>query len=194
MSEIGKPRSSDRGVVTRDWLLAGILFVFAASPAIAASPWAAFEAPVARVSDGDTINFLGHREACRLAGIDAPETAKKGRHAGQPFGLEAQAFLEKLIAGRSVTVLVYGGDRYGRLLCWILTPGALSANLEMVRFGLAEVYVYDAASPPPFLSVLRQAETEAQVARRGIWSLPERESPAAFRRRMRTDGPTMEVP
>ena len=148
----------------------------------------AFEAPVARVADGDTLSFTGRREVCRLTGIDAPETAKKGRHEGQPLGAEAQVFLEKLVGGRVVTVLVYGADRYGRFLCWVLSPDTLSANLEMVRFGLAEVYVYDAAAPPPFLSVLQQAEVEAQVARRGVWGLPDRESPAAFRRRLRLDG------
>jgi len=161
------------------WLLASAL------PADAASPWMAFEAPVARVADGDTLSFTGRREVCRLTGIDAPETAKKGRHDGQPGGDAAQEFLMRMVGTRSVTVLVYGADHYGRLLCWVLTPGALAVNLELVRFGHAEVYVYDAAAPPPFLPALRQAEVEAKAARRGVWAQERYESPAAFRTRTR---------
>jgi len=145
----------------------------------------AFEALVARVADGDTLSFTGRREVCRLTGIDAPETAKKGRHDGQPGGDAAREFLMRMVGTHPVTVLAYGADHYGRLLCWVLTTGALAVNLELVRFGHAEVYVYDAAIPPPFLPALRQAEVEAKAARRGVWAQERYESPAAFRQRMR---------
>jgi len=169
----------------RTALLCALCLLASVPLADAASPWMAFEAPVARIADGDTLSFTGRREVCRLTGIDAPETAKKGRHEGQPGGDAAREFLTRMVGTRPVTVLAYGADHYGRLLCWVLTPGALAVNLELVRFGHAEVYVYEVASPPPFLPALRQVEVEAKAARRGVWAQERYESPAAFRQRMR---------
>jgi len=166
-------------------LLCALCLLTSVPLADAASPWMAFEASVARVADGDTLSFTGRREVCRLTGIDAPETAKKGRHDGQPGGDAAREFLMRMVGTHPVTVLAYGADHYGRLLCWVLTTGALAVNLELVRFGHAEVYVYDAAIPPPFLPALRQTEVEAKAARRGVWAQEQYESPAAFRKRMR---------
>jgi len=138
----------------------------------------AFEARVESVHDGDTVRFAGGR-VCRLLGLDAPELA-------QPLGEHAQRALVGLLPlvreGRPVTVLHYGRDRYGRLLCWVLGPGGEAVNLELVRAGLAEVYL---AERSPFRHGLEAAQEEARNSRRGVWGLEGYESPSAYRKRLR---------
>ena len=55
---------------------------------------------VMRVKDGDTIVISpvdgGQFFTCRLYGIDAPETSKRGK-SGQPYGEEATRSLKKLL-------------------------------------------------------------------------------------------------
>ncbi|HVR73575.1 MAG TPA: thermonuclease family protein [Planctomycetota bacterium] len=133
---------------------------------------------VAQVTDGDTIVLEdGHR--VRYAGIDAPE-------AEDPFHDEATARNRALVAGRGVRLERSGPvekDGYGRLLSVVHAGDAprdpaSSANAEMVRSGLASVYIARAgALDEPFLRALLDAQAAAISARRGVWSV--RLSPAA---------------
>src|SRR4030067_1650668 len=108
---------------------------------IGAGPIGVFEAQPKIPVDGDTVKFVNISYTCRLIGIDAPETPKlKYNMPGQPFGEQSQEVLSKMILQRNVTVLIYGADRYGRLLCWLLVDG-ISVNLEMVKEGFAEAYI-----------------------------------------------------
>lgn len=130
----------------------------------------------ATVVDGDTVKFPDGR-VCRLVGLDAPES-------DQPLGAYATAVLRRLVTGE-VAVLVYGQDRYRRDLCW-LTNGAVSVNAELVRKGAAETYLLNRT---PFAAVLRAVEAEAKAADRGVWGLPNRESPSDYRKQQRSRVP-----
>lgn len=115
---------------------------------------------VVKVTDGDTIQVLvnGKAEKIRLAGIDCPE--KK-----QPFGQAATRHTLKLAAQKIVTVQVETTDRYGRKVAEVFLPEGQSLNRELVRSGYAwwfRKYSTDQA--------LGDLETEARVARRGLWA------------------------
>jgi len=58
-------------------------------------------------------------------------------------------------------------DRYGRLLAYVFLPDGVMVNAELVRRGLARVYLH----PPNtrYRKVLVQAQRRALEARRGIW-------------------------
>ncbi|MBW2217956.1 MAG: thermonuclease family protein, partial [Deltaproteobacteria bacterium] len=96
---------------------------------------------VVRVYDGDTIKAVGYdiEIKVRLVGIDAPETSKGKRKAGQPFGRKAEKYLARLVLNKTVDIKGYGSDRYGRILAEIYIDDK-NVNLEMVKTGYAEVY------------------------------------------------------
>jgi endonuclease YncB( thermonuclease family) len=134
-------------------------------------PYLSFAAQfkVIRVYDGDTVKAQGHdiEIQIRLVGIDAPETSKKKREAGQPFSEQATKHLASLALSRMVDVKGYGLDRYNRILGVISVDGR-DVNLEMVKAGYAEAY---RGSPPcgfdpdPYA----RAELDARQAKRGMW-------------------------
>ncbi|MFH2126030.1 MAG: thermonuclease family protein [Pseudomonadota bacterium] len=145
---------------------------------------------VARVNDGDTITVqLGGRpELVRLIGVDAPETvhskslARKARSAGRSATEEAQAgaasreALLKLVAVGDKVRLVDGRpqthkrDRYGRLLAFVYSAGGKLLNQEMIAQGWARAYrSFDYRHKSDFL----RAESEAHLARRGLWAKGE---------------------
>ncbi len=88
-----------------------------------------------RVIDGDTI-VVGE-ESVRLLGINSPEK-------GEEYYEEAKKFLEGLILGTNVR-LEYGQpkyDKYSRILAFVFI-GNTNINVELVRWGLANVYILD---------------------------------------------------
>ncbi len=125
------------------------------------------EALVLHVGDGDTVNIENHLKV-RLLGIDAPELEKEGRPADF-LAHKAKAELSKLVKGRRVRLeydqLRY--DQYGRLLAYLFLPDGAMVNAELVRQGLAKVYIF----PPNtrFQEPLMAAQRQAIEARRGIW-------------------------
>ena len=71
-----------------------------------------FSGKVVRVLDGDTIEVLTKKKErirIRMEGIDCPER-------GQPFSNKATELTKKLCAGKTVTIVKSGEDRYGRTL------------------------------------------------------------------------------
>lgn len=153
------------------------------------------EGTVIKVSDGDTVQVVTHEGTklkVRLAGVDCPETPKinhktgKVNKPGQPYGEEAQAFVERMVSGKTVKVDIYGIDQYQRVLAYVFSDGR-NMNLELVRAGLAEVY--KGGEYGPFKRELIEAEREARGARRGMWVLGNQyESPREFRKRLRVRG------
>ena len=138
---------------------------------------------VVQVYDGDTIKAVGHdiEIKVRLVGIDAPETSKGKRKAGQPFGQKAEKYLTGLVLNKVVDIKGYGADRYGRILAEIYIDDR-NINLEMVKSGYAEVY---SGNPPRglYMKVYKQAEDGARNAGQGIWSQGEKYiSPAQWRK------------
>jgi micrococcal nuclease len=138
---------------------------------------------VVRVYDGDTIKAVGHdiEIKVRLVGIDAPETAKRKRQSGQPFGRRAEKYLVGLVLNKFVDIKGYGSDRYGRILAEIYF-GDKNINLEMVKTGHAEVY---SGRPPKglYMEGYQKAEDWARSSGQGIWSQGEKYiSPALWRK------------
>jgi endonuclease YncB( thermonuclease family) len=125
---------------------------------------------VYRVVNGDTfiVKQGSVKLTIRLIGIDAPEMSTRLHQLGQPFSLEAEQHLSKLILGKTVDVKSYGADRNGRTLGEVFLLSGRNVNIEMVQAGLAEVYREKQAvglSMEPY----RQAEEEARKAKRGMW-------------------------
>ena len=152
------------------------------------------EGIVSEVTDGDTIKLEtkeGTKLKIRLYGLDAPESPKFNRKTGriskpgQAFGKEAGDVLVSKILGKKVKVDVLGIDRYDRMVS-IVWLGDRNINLEMVREGMAEAYKEYLRGP--LKAQFLKAETEARIAKRGIWSLNEYERPSEFRKSQKIRG------
>jgi endonuclease YncB( thermonuclease family) len=146
-----------------------------------------------RVIDGDTVaNSVGRM---RLYGIDAPEWSPTGKHP-QPWGKESTACLQELLDtypnNQGITGLQFdcrtnrelvrialeyltacaGVDGTGRCV------GHLDVSTELVRRGCAHWYRAYATHD----DALRQAEAEAQAAKRGLWAQEHIVAPWDWRR------------
>lgn len=95
---------------------------------------------VLKVSDGDTISiqkvdngkFVGEILKIRMYGMDAPEKS-------QDYGPESRQALEKLVAGKTLSIEIKNKDRYGRTVAIVYANGK-NVNEEMVRTGNAWWY------------------------------------------------------
>ena len=115
--------------------------------------------------DGDTIRAANGAEY-RLFGIDAPELAQTCTEAnGKTWlcGRAAKAKLTTLIKGGNVTCESRATDRFGRIVSVCSAQGVPDLGEAMVRDGYA-IDLGGAAGNP-----YRDAEGEAQTAKRGIW-------------------------
>lgn len=116
---------------------------------------------VTRVADGDTLAVRvagGREERVRVLGIDTPELGDCGAD-------EAAAAARSLALGRRVSLTgdatQAGRDRFGRLLAYVGLPGGRDLGLELLRRGLARVYVYG-RRPFERLGAYRRAEAAAR--------------------------------
>lgn len=136
---------------------------------------------VVGITDGDTITVLDGQQTqhkVRLMGIDCPEKA-------QPFGQNAKESLSDIVFGRTVNVEWQKLDRYGRIVGKVLVSGQ-DANLEQVGRGLAWHYKkYDREQEPLDRSTYSQAEIDARMSNRGLWSDPEPIPPWDWRKSKR---------
>lgn len=155
--------------------LFGMLFTI--SGVSAAGGGSLLQGRVIGVADGDTLTLLtaAHQNIkLRLAEIDAPE-------GGQPWGQMSKSMLSELVFGKDVSIQITDHDRYGRSVARVHV-GSVDVNLEMVKRGGAwayEQYLTDAS--------IMDAEAQARVARRGLWSMPASQivPPWEFRRNKR---------
>lgn len=155
------------------------LFLVALSILVLAFP-ARAETQVARVlriDSGDTLTVqdAGNRQLhLKLAGIAAPQRL-------QSYGSRAQANLGALLAGQEIEVIAQSRLSEGRLLARVLVapPGAacrqqpgcpktLDAGLRQVQDGMA--WWHPAGVPMVDAALYEQAEFEAKIRRRGLWS------------------------
>jgi micrococcal nuclease len=141
-------------------------------------PRGAERSNVIAVIDGDTLVVEGGRHV-RVLGIDTPETVHPDLDGPQAFGVEASARLRDLVDGRSVALQkdATDSDHFGRSLRHVWVGRRLVAE-TLVREGLGYVLII----PPNMLHSerLRRAERTARDAGRGLWSLPQPESPDIF--------------
>lgn len=141
------------------------------------------EAYVFHCNDGDTCR-VKLADAIwfniRLAGIDAPELARKrGNKPGQPFAAESRDWLNQQIKGKQVLLRQLDLDHYNRPIVEIFLQEK-NMNLQILEAGLAEMYSgrIKRLNKEQYI----QAEEKAKAAKKGIWSLKDYQSPSSFRK------------
>lgn len=147
-----------------------------------------FTAQVMYCSDGDTCRLQikqGTKDHLwlnvRLAGIDAPETAKKRKKKpAQPFGEKAKAFINESLSKKKIKVRQVDLDHYNRPIVELYLDGKLF-NLSLLENGLAEVY--RGKSKRIDKALYQASEQSAKKAKRGIWSLKDYLSPKDYRKK-----------
>ncbi|MED6156066.1 arginine permease [Stylosanthes scabra] len=112
---------------------------------------------------------LAKKYRIRLRGIDAPESA-------MPYGKEAKNELTKIVQGKSLRVLVYGEDRYGRCVGDLYCNGIFVQEM-MLKKGLA--WHYSAYDKRPELETW---EKQARAKRVGLWVSNNPEKPWEWRK------------
>jgi endonuclease YncB( thermonuclease family) len=135
-----------------------------------------FEGRVIRVSDGDSITVRAGEinVRIRLAEIDAPER-------GQAWGTRSKQELEALVAGKIVTIVPQGQDRYGRTIAYVKL-GEQDISRTMITRGAAWAY-RDFLRDPSIIAI----EQTAKRSGTGLWAMPEQErlAPWIYRARQR---------
>jgi endonuclease YncB( thermonuclease family) len=115
--------------------------------------------------DGDSLRAANGAEY-RLFGIDAPELHQTCNEAdGKSWlcGRAAKAKLTTLIKGGNVNCEARATDRFGRIVAVCSAEGVPDLGEAMVRDGYA-IDLGGAAGNP-----YRDAQAEAEAAKRGIW-------------------------
>lgn len=127
---------------------------------------------VVGISDGDTLTVLVDRKPVkvRLEGIDAPERA-------QAFGARSREKLSEIVFGKTVRIVTYGTDRYGRTLGVVYIDG-VNVNAKMIESGLAWHYKRYSSD-----AELDRLERDARREKRGLWSDPAPVKPWNWRAR-----------
>ncbi len=145
------------------------------------------------VHDGTSLMLVTQEQGrfdVRLLGVEPPEPPRQGRNGsppipGQPFGVEAAAYVRDLLTDKQVWLDSYGKDRSGRILA-VVWLGEINVNLTLVKEGLAWM--------DPSLTIIKVraglevAERQAQVGKYGLWALPNPEPPWEYRKRYRLPG------
>lgn len=92
---------------------------------------------IAGIIDGDTFRLNGG-DRLRLLGIDCPEK-------GEPYYDSAVFFAEAMALGKTAGIGYSHRqrDRYGRLLGYVYVDDSIFVNAEIIRHGLAHVYLFD---------------------------------------------------
>ena len=144
-----------------------VLILLVAWAALAHAAYA-FDAVVTTCHDGDTCT-LADGTRLRLHAIDAPEL-------GQPYGSEARARINLLVAGHHVDVRPTGDRSYRRMVADLVLSDGRDVAAVMVTSGYAWVeprWNGDPSQPARQLG--------AQLARRGLWAADYPVPPWAWR-------------
>jgi len=160
-------------------LFLAIVFALAASSSVAGT----LQGKVVSVADGDTLTILdanNRQHRIRLAEVDAPETR-------QPFGNRAKRMLSDLCFGKRAEIRNTSADRYQRVVGTVYCDG-VDANAELVRRGMAWVYVQYARRGSPLFAL----EKEAKSAKLGLWADGQPVPPWEWRRGNRASKPTLQ--
>lgn len=130
-----------------------------------------FEAKVLVVMDGDTVFVQSgpFKAKLRLVNIDAPEK-------DQPFGQQSQESLQSLIGGKVIQVESKASDKFGRTIA-LIRSGGINVNEEQVRRGMAWAYSRSREG-----KIYARLQSEAQLARRGLWQQPDPQQPSQWRK------------
>ncbi|GAA0152278.1 hypothetical protein LIER_10795 [Lithospermum erythrorhizon] len=115
---------------------------------------------------------LARKYRIRLRGIDAPESS-------MPYGKESKEELLKIVQGKSLKVLVFDEDRYGRCVGDVYCNGIFVQEV-MLKKGLA--WHYTAYDKRPELD---KWEKEARAKRVGLWASSNPQMPWEWRKNKR---------
>lgn len=173
-----------------------ILFAIASAPLHLLTGWQF--GICTKVSDGDglKIKVLFGVINCRLAEIDAPETASFFER--QPYGQEAKEDLERLVLPRKQSFFQKGFHRYPSNVVWfkvvqkdsrynrsICKVGCLQCwdiNYAMVKRGAAWAYTKWAYISDARRRSLIKAQEKAKKKRLGLWQYAHPIEPEIWRK------------
>ncbi|GLT92900.1 hypothetical protein SLE2022_107120 [Rubroshorea leprosula] len=128
-----------------------------------------------RVINIQNEEILARKYRIRLRGIDAPEMEMR-------YGNEAKEELAKLVQGKCLRVLVYGEDRYGRVVGDVYCNG-IFVQEAMLKKGFAWHFkAFDQRQE------FATWEREAREKRVGLWADANPEEPWVWKRRNRRQG------
>lgn len=137
---------------------------------------------VVKVIDGDTIEIEGGQKL-RYIGIDTPETVDLTKPV-QCFGREATEANNKIIGGQEVFLEkdVSETDKYGRVLRYVYLSSASGQLLMVNEYLVKEGYARSSSYPPDIKhqKQLKQAESEARLANKGLWKSCQATTSAAL--------------
>jgi micrococcal nuclease len=134
-----------------------LLTISMGDPALAAD----FEGVIVAVPEGDALEVLSENTVffIRLQDVDAPEI-------DQPYGREAQAFLDSLARGKHASVTRMSLSEDGaRQKGQIALVSGLNLSHELLKAGLAW---WDQKAAPNNDS-LWKLERDARIEQRGLW-------------------------
>ncbi|WP_338479294.1 thermonuclease family protein [Pseudomonas trivialis] len=158
------------------WLSAAQAEVFCPAPASVA------QVQVKRVVDGDTVRLTDGRSV-RMIGLNAPETAKKGRP-DEPYAVAARQRLQALVRASGGRVGLVPGrerkDHYGRTLGHLY--GANGNNLEAQLLSEGLGFQVGIAPNVDLIACQQAAENVARQRRLGLWRTSPVRSVAQVRR------------
>jgi endonuclease YncB( thermonuclease family) len=133
---------------------------------------ATFSAKVVGIADGDTLTVLNNEKQevkIRLSEIDAPE-------AHQAFGSRSKQSLSDLCFGQQAEIITQTKDRYKRTVGRVKCSG-VDVNTEQVNRGMPWVYPQYAKDQNLYIH-----QSDAKLARRGLWIDPSPIPPWEFRK------------
>ncbi|KAL4887710.1 hypothetical protein BJY04DRAFT_176466 [Aspergillus karnatakaensis] len=108
-----------------------------------------------------------------VGGIRAPATkrvtADGKEQPAEPFGEEAQQFVESRVLQRKVQVALLGVTPQGQLIATVLHPNGNIAKF-LLEAGLARVHDHHAAILGPEIATFRRAEKIAKDGRKGLFA------------------------
>ena len=139
-----------------------ILIAYAVNSFVGSTPSSYREdSYVTKVVDGDTVVIAGGQRV-RLLSIDT-------RERGENCYSEAKKRMEELVLLKNITLErdKEDKDQYSRLLRYIYVDN-MSVNLEMVKDGLAVVYIYE--PNVKYRQQFMQVETQARQEGGCVWS------------------------
>ncbi|KAF8622718.1 hypothetical protein AX15_006809 [Amanita polypyramis BW_CC] len=121
-----------------------------------------------------------------LAGIRAPRTARNQSERSEPYGAEALEFATRRYMQRDVEFEVETTDKAGGFIGSLYLNKTENAAITLVKEGLATVHSYSAESLS-WAKQLYDAEAEAKVAKRHVWSTYDEEAEKAAQAQANAD-------
>ncbi|MDO8988797.1 MAG: thermonuclease family protein [Sideroxyarcus sp.] len=153
-----------------------------------------FGAKVIAVLDGDTVLVLreGQKLKIRMADIDAPEVGHAGTDGeppdsqkDQPYGRQSRDSLREMLGKKQVQIDSRAIDQYGRVIGLVSLDGR-DINREQVQRGMAWATQSrrsaTRAGEVAHYRTYTDLQDEARQARRGLWALPDPQTPWQWRK------------